>query len=186
MHMDLSRRSDQTRAGLMSAFTQLVFAKGFENVSVREVVTIAGVARSTFYEHFSDREDVLRSCMTRFFAVIADCACDDRQPVHLVDVLDHFWANRRLADGIFSGHARAVLARNQADLVERRLLAIGPRFAFPSRLAAIEIAEAQLALIESWIRGRVFCTPGSLANGLHRSSRAIVRALCNDEGPADG
>ena len=70
----LNRRSDQTRTELMSAFSGLVFAKGFENVTVKEIIASAGIARSTFYEHFSNKEDVLRACMTRFFGIIADCA----------------------------------------------------------------------------------------------------------------
>ena len=177
MHAELTRRSEQTRAELMSAFTRLVFAKGFENVSAREVAASAKVARSTFYEHFSGTEDVLRACMTRFFAVVADCVSAKDQPPDLTRVLDHLWSNRRLTDGIFSGHARSILARNQADLVELRLRALSGDLALPSRLAAIQIAEAQLALIEGWMRGRAFCPPDQLAAGLHRSSRASALAL---------
>lgn len=161
----------------MSAFTQLVFAKGFENVSAREVAASANVARSTFYEHFSGTEDVLRACMTRFFAIVADCVSADSEPDELIRVLDHLWSNRRLTDGIFSGHARTILARNQADLVEQRLRAMPGALALPSRLAAIQIAEAQLALIESWMRGRAYCEPAQLAAGLQRTSRAAALAL---------
>ena len=171
------RRSDRTREQVMAAFTGLVFAKGFENTSVRDIVAEAGVARSTFYEYFSDKEDVLRSCLTRFFAVIADCVCTEAQPPKLVKVLDHLWSNRRLTDGIFSGHARVVLARNQADLIESRLRSLGSSLALPSRLAAIQIAEGQLALVESWMRGHAHCPLERLADGLHRSSRGNALAL---------
>ena len=161
----------------MSAFTHLVFTKGFENVSASEVAASANVARSTFYEHFSGTEDVLRACMTRLFAIVADCVSEEKEPPELIRVLDHLWSNRRLTDGIFTGHARSILARNQADLVELRLRAINGDLAMPSRLAAIQIAEAQLALIESWMRGRAFCPPDQLAAGLHRVSRASALAL---------
>ena len=94
----------------MSAFTAQVFANGFERVTVRGLLDDADVARSTFYEHFSNKEDVLRACMTRFFAVIADCVLDDSEPQELTKVLAHLWENRRLTDAIFSGQARVVLA----------------------------------------------------------------------------
>lgn len=177
MHAAISRRSEQTRAGLMSAFTRLVFDKGFENVKASEVAASAKVARSTFYEHFSGTEDVLRVCMTQFFAIVADCVLTDEEPSELARVLDHLWSNRRLTDGIFSGHARSILARNQADLIELRLRTMNADRAMPSRLAAIPIAEAQLALIESWMRGRAFCPSNQLAAGLHRCSRASALAL---------
>ena len=161
----------------MSAFTRLVFTKGFENISVSEVVAAAEIARSTFYEHFADKEDVLRACMSRFFSVMADCVCQKAEPQELVAVLDHLWENRRLTDGIFSGHARLILARNQADLVEARLRVMDMTIRLPLRLAAIQVAEAQLALIESWMRGRAYCSSAVLASALHRLSRASALAL---------
>jgi AcrR family transcriptional regulator len=161
----------------MSAFTSIVFAQGFENVTIRKIVESADIARSTFYEHFSNKEDVLRACMGKFFSIIADCIVHDDQPAELGKVLDHLWSNRRLTDAIFSGHARDVLARNQVDLVEQRLRAMNPPTIMPPRLSAIPIAEAQLALVESWMRGRAFCPREQLALGLHRSSRASALAL---------
>ncbi|HET7708703.1 MAG TPA: TetR/AcrR family transcriptional regulator [Sphingomicrobium sp.] len=177
MDADLQRRSDRTRTELMSAFTSLVFAKGFENVSVKRVTATAGMARSTFYEHFSNKEDVLRACMTRFFEVVAECVVADEIPADLFKVLDHLWSNRRLTDAIFSGYARTVLARNQADLVEQRLRSMAASLCLPYRLAAIQIAEAQLALIESWMRGRAPCSVEGLGHGLFRSSRASALAM---------
>jgi AcrR family transcriptional regulator len=173
------RRSARTRRQITTAFTRLVFAQGFEKVSVSAVVSAAGVARSTFYEHFSDKEDVLRACMNFLFVVIADCVSEDQMPKELEKALAHLWENRRLTDGVFSGQARVVLSRNQADLVELRLRQ-NESLRLPSRLAAIEIAEAQLALIESWMRGRAFCSIEQLAEGLHRVSRASALALIAD------
>jgi AcrR family transcriptional regulator len=178
MHRQATKRSETTRKDIMSAFTRLVLADGFENVSVCQVVEAAGVARSTFYEYFSDKEDVLQACMNFLFSVIADCVSEDTRPPELLRALDHLWSNRRLTDGIFSGQARTVLSRNQADLVESRLRSMSAgSLRLPSRLAAIQIAEAQLALVESWMRGRAYCSSEQLAEGLYHSSRASVLAL---------
>ncbi len=173
------RRSDRTRDEIKSALTTLVFANGFENVTVQKIIHEAGCARSTFYEHFGNKDDVLRACMEQFFSVIADCVQCPDEPEALRRVLDHLWQNRRLADPIFTGQARVVLARQQADLIEIRLrtLADGRPLALPSRLAAIQIAEAQLALIDSWLRGRAFSPVKQLAAGIQRTSRAAALAL---------
>ena len=163
----------------MSGFTNLVFSRGFEAVSVQDVARTSGVARSTFYEHFSSKEDVLRACMTRFFSCLADCVAADSIPPELVRALDHLWANRRLTDAIFSGRARVVLVRNQVDLVQSRLssIAAGSATKLPVRLAATQIAEGQMAVTEAWLRGHAFCTSADLANGLHEMSRASALAL---------
>ncbi len=175
----LERRSDRTRDEIKSAFTTLVFASGFENVTVQKIIREAGCARSTFYEYFENKDDVLRACMEQFFAIIADCVICSVEPPELRKVLDHLWQNRRLADAIFSGQSRVVLARQQADLVELRLRTLGDgrSLALPPRLAAIQIAEGQITLIESWLRGRGFSPVDQLAAGLHRTGRAAAIAL---------
>lgn len=175
------RRSDATRSDLMSGFTRLVFAKGFERVSVQEIAAEAGHARSTFYEHFSSKEDVLRACMAHFFEVIAECPRSETMPAELVRVLEHLWHNRRLTDAIFSGAPRSILARSLADMVERHFREMGLGNPLPPRLAALAIAEGQLALVENWLRGRAHCSVQDLADGLHRTSRAGALSLASGQ-----
>ena len=177
--ISVERRSDRTRERIKTAFSSLVFESGFETVSVEKVIRTASIARSTFYEHFSSKEDVLRACMDPFFSTVADCVVADEQPEGLHAVLDHMWKNRRLTDAIFTGQPRSVLARNQAGLVEIRLcrLADGRELAMPLQLASVQISEAQLSLIESWLRGRAFASIQQVASGLHRTSRASALAL---------
>jgi AcrR family transcriptional regulator len=136
---NFNKRSEKTRRQITSAFTGLVFANGFENVSVLEVVAAAKVARSTFYEHFSGKEDVLRVCMSRFFAVIAECVARDTAPAELTRVLNHLWDNRRLTDAVFSGVPRVILARALSEMVEAHLRGMnqGAPLALSYRLAAI-------------------------------------------------
>lgn len=173
------KRSEKTRKQIMSAFTRLVFARGFENVSVLDVVAEASVARSTFYEHFSGKEDVLRAAMANLFAVMADCVRSDPQPAELNRVLGHLWDNRRLTDAIFSGAPRIVLLRAHGEAIEAHLRDInqGRSLALSYRLAAIHLAEAQIALVENWMRGRAYCEVAEMAQALHKSSRASAAAL---------
>ena len=171
------RRVERTRASLKSAFTQLVFARGFETVKVRDVIAAAGVGRSTFYEHFRSKEDILAACMAQFLTEFADAALSDHRPPRLEAALDHLWSNRRLTDAIFTGAAGAVLARTLTAMIEHRLAARGEATVIPPRLIAISICEAQLGLVVAWLRGRAFASPQALSEALHAASRASVEAL---------
>src|SRR5262245_12636405 len=53
------RRVQRTRRLLHEALISLILERGYDAVSVRDVVQRAGVGRSTFYTHFSDLEEVL-------------------------------------------------------------------------------------------------------------------------------
>lgn len=54
---DRAQASGTQRERMLDAMTRAVAAKGYVNVTVADVVALAGVSRSTFYDHFSDRED---------------------------------------------------------------------------------------------------------------------------------
>lgn len=171
----LDARAERSKAALLQAFVQLIFRDGFQAISVQSIVAAAGTARSTFYEHFSSKEDILRASMSHFFGVMADCVSSDRQPVELTWVLTHFWQNRRMTDAVFTGIPRRILARSLSEAIEARLQT--GSLALPASLAATQLAEAQLAVVEAWLRGRAFCRAEDMAAALYRTTRASIAAL---------
>lgn len=176
------RQVEKTRAALMTAFTQLHFAQGYARTTISDVVKRANVGRSTFYEHFKSKEDILSACMARFFSVFAQSVGAHQMPLELPRVLAHLWENRRLTDAVFTGAPRVALGRVLAGQIERRLEDIsGPtQSAIPRRLSAVHIAEAQLSLVEAWLRGRAAASPDIIAHALHVSGTASARALITD------
>jgi AcrR family transcriptional regulator len=170
-------RAERSRAALLRAFTELMFRDGFEAVSVRSIVAAAGIARSTFYEHFQSKEDILGASMAHFLGVMADCASEEEPPPELIWVLSHFWENRRLTDAVFTGVPRKIIARRLAEMIQERLERSGATPLIPEVLAATQLAEAQLALVESWLRGRAFAKPEAMSAALHQTSKASAAAL---------
>jgi AcrR family transcriptional regulator len=58
----MDRRVQKTRKLLKDALVDLVSEKGFESVTIQEILDKANVGRSTFYTHFQDKEELLHSC----------------------------------------------------------------------------------------------------------------------------
>ena len=175
MTLGIESRGERSRTAILRGFVDLIFSEGFENISVQAIVANAGVARSTFYEHFSSKEDVLRASMAQFFEVLALCVSSEDQPSELVHVLAHFWQNRRLTDAIFAGTPRRILGLSLSEMIEARLR--DRKLLVPHRLSAIQLAEAQLALVENWLRGRAFAPVDEMAAALHQTSFALANAL---------
>jgi len=61
----LDRRVQKTRKLLQDALIELVAEKGYESVTVREILDKANVGRSTFYAHFQDKDQLLHSILDR-------------------------------------------------------------------------------------------------------------------------
>ena len=58
-HQKQDRRARRTRQLLRDAFVALLKEKRYEDVSVQDIIERADVARSTFYVHYVDKEDLL-------------------------------------------------------------------------------------------------------------------------------
>src|SRR5687767_3562998 len=55
------RRVRRTRRLVQQALVELILEKGYDAVTVTDIIDRADVGRSTFYAHFTDKQDVLFS-----------------------------------------------------------------------------------------------------------------------------
>jgi AcrR family transcriptional regulator len=55
------RRIQRTRQLLLDSLIKLILEKGYEAITVQDILDRANVGRSTFYFHFQDKEDLLLS-----------------------------------------------------------------------------------------------------------------------------
>ena len=69
-HVD--RRIERTQQLLHRALMALVQEKGFESVTVQEIIDRANVGRATFYAHFASKGDLLASGIERLSATLKE------------------------------------------------------------------------------------------------------------------
>ena len=61
----MDRRVQKTRKLLQDALIELVAEKGYESITIQEILDKANVGRSTFYAHFQDKDQLLHSILDR-------------------------------------------------------------------------------------------------------------------------
>lgn len=177
MNMNLQeydRRRRRTRQALLSAFGELATERRFDEIRVADIIDRAEVARSTFYEHYRNKSELLAEATSGLFGVMADAVWKtDRGALEYI--LAHFWENRRLAAALLTGAPARSLNRMLSEAIEERMgrhLAVKPASA--RRLIAVQIAGGQLALLRSWLNGETVCTVGDLAGTISRTSSAAA------------
>lgn len=67
----VDRRVRRTRELLHRALLELIGEQGYDRVTVQDILDRADVGRSTFYAHFRDKEDLLRSGVADVNAAVA-------------------------------------------------------------------------------------------------------------------
>lgn len=157
------RRVARTRQALLQAFIALVQEKSYASIRVADIVARADVGRSTFYDHFGGKDEMLLASMGWIFRILAGAA-DPAIPRERVESLvAHFWGNRRLARAVLAPPIERKLRRALADAIVDLLGGGDPG---SRRLDAVRIAAGQLGLLDAWTRGEVTAEPGQIADAL--------------------
>ncbi|MBL0211579.1 MAG: TetR/AcrR family transcriptional regulator [Holophagaceae bacterium] len=66
------RRVARTRNRLQDALVALIVEKGYDAITVQDILDKADVGRSTFYAHFLDKQDLLMGGLERLKAALAE------------------------------------------------------------------------------------------------------------------
>ena len=178
------KRVVRTRAALGQSFNEIFLGEGYEKATPARVAVAALVGRSTFYEHFEGRDDLLEKRLLRVLPPLADAATVEVGTSDLEALLDHFWANRVIVRSLLAGRARTVSMRALTLLIEERIRSGQAKRGIPISLVAAQIAGGHLALLEQWLSGRHRCSTSTLAQAIAVSTRAQVLALYDAPPPA--
>ncbi len=175
----LSRQQERTRGAIRAAFLGLLFERNYPAVTMADVADRANVGRSTLYEHFRTKLDLLKDSAAVPFSGLADLVGAEAAGGNFINLLHHFRENHALARVLVHMPARAGLDTVLSQLIERRLAvrADGRTAIIPLLLAARQIAAAQFALLEPWVLAQIAMRPEVLAEALWRTTNALADAV---------
>src|SRR5438067_959504 len=154
----VDRRIRRTRDRLGDALLELVKEKGFDAVTVQDVLDRAQVGRSTFYEHYRDKDDLFFSDLEQFLesmgSVIDRSGEQSRRVMPVRELFSHIAGARQLYDAMvasgriddFTALAEGCFAR----AIEARLQKLAPGLDEP-RLRAVALSGALLSLLRQWL-----------------------------------
>jgi AcrR family transcriptional regulator len=186
------RRIQRTRQLLLDALLALVQERGFDSVTVQDVIDRANVGRSTFYAHFVDKEDLLVHAMDPFSAqlrerqrqALRDSAGSDRNAFAFAgELFAHAEGHRGVFRALLGKKGAAIVQRHfqrmQLDLVREELKALAPARAQAQEVEAAshQIASGLFGLLVWWMEGRPRMTAVEASDLFRRAARGTLRAV---------
>jgi AcrR family transcriptional regulator len=166
------RRVRRTRRSLREALVALIVERGYEKVTVQEVLDRADIGRSTFYAHYRDKDalfaacfDDLRADLERELAATVDGPSHD-DPTRPIGVMfEHAYANQRVYQALcgFSGATAGtrLLHGLVLDSLRDHLAPVGLKL--PAGVVASYHAGGLVAVLVEWVRQGFPQAPAEIA-----------------------
>lgn len=133
MKRKVDRRTARTRKNLGDALLALILRKGYESITVQDVIDEADVGRSTFYMHYTGKEDLLRAGFEALqerletAALAKRGAQDDRALPFSLAMFEHACEHKHIYRALVGGRGGVVVNRQirgvLSDLVGKELAA---------------------------------------------------------------
>jgi AcrR family transcriptional regulator len=176
------RRVRRTRKALQDALLTLMIDKGYEEISVRDIIDRADVGRSTFYTHYTDKDDLLQDGLADFRAIVeqSETAPHDGRRIlsFSLNLFRHIHEHQHMARALFARPTRAPVLR-QIEIILGDVVRAGlpdppetqhaPTSVPPEALVRFVVG-AYLSLMEWWLA----TDPPSAPEEIDRTFRALV------------
>ena len=148
------RRVARTRRALKEALTDLILERGYESVTVQDVIDRADVGRSTFYAHFLDRDDLLMAILADLEMPAPDSSSwtpDDPAFGWTLELFRHFGSGKRLFKAVASSQSGAIARRETTSRLEDLVRAELSRLKAARRLDAFRVETVVRFLVGTFI-----------------------------------
>lgn len=183
------RRVQRTRTLLREALLALIHERGYDAVTIQEIVDRANIGRTTFYLHYTSKDDLFLDChdaiLSRFQLnpgayLSLEALSSAEAPAGMVLAYRHLLDARALLAPILQGKDNLLILRRLRDrgaeemATQLRELVADADSAVPIDLLASYLAGAQIALLQWWLEKRQPYTPEQLAQTFHCLQRAAI------------
>ena len=148
------RRVSRTKRALKDALTDLILEKGYEAVTVQDVIDRADVGRSTFYAHFLDKDDLLMATLADLDVPSPDTTSwqpDDPAFGWTLELFRHFGSGKRLFKAVASGDSGALARRETTQRLEQLVRAELSRLRAARKLDAFRVETVTRFLVGTFI-----------------------------------
>jgi AcrR family transcriptional regulator len=160
----IDRRVARTRTLLHKALISLIMRKEYDAITIDEICATADIGRSTFYGHFTGKDDLMRSGLEPLRSELAerqrDALAASGQPrrlgfslamfEHASEHLEHYRAVVGKRGGIV---VVAAIRQILLELVRRELSEAGMKDTGVREAAVQHVVGAYLALLTWWLDG---------------------------------
>lgn len=120
---NLDRRVQKTRKLLSDALIALITEKGYNAVTIQEIIDRANVGRSTFYAHFENKEQLLLAgYISLDIDIISKEKHEDLPDINFIGLFEHIAEQRELALAMIGKKSGELGIRHLREIISKKIL----------------------------------------------------------------
>lgn len=185
---DMDRRQAKTQQSIRGAFSTLMQTKRYSEITVQDILNEANVGRSTFYEHFKTKDELLHAVCSDIFSHVF---CTSLSPEkhhdfsntndfkHIVTHLFyHFYEDKDEIKGILRSEGKEIfindLKNNLNELVFDYVLKVYRCAEFPEDLLVNHLIMSLTELTLWWMNRNCPESPEQMSEYYFGLNRAVA------------
>jgi AcrR family transcriptional regulator len=161
------RRSQRTRQALGDALIELMMDKGYDAISIKDIIERANVGRSTFYSHYVDKDELFVSQLDRVVNLLSQHVPQDSSNGNpffpSLGLFQHIQEQWKLYKILTWDSGVDVLTRHLqkslSEKIQQRLLASGQVYEVPVPIIANFLSGSFLSMIKWWLDNKMMYSP---------------------------
>ena len=186
----IDRRVARSRAMLHQALLSLIVEKGYDAITVEDICRAANVGRSTFYAHFTSKDDLKRSGLEHLRQQLADrqksaVASADKEDLEFSLTMfeharDHIHLYRALVGNRGGAIALGTIRQILCDYVRAELAATGDKDSndgIPRALIVQYVVGGFMAVLTWWLDGGTKLPPAKIDAMFRRLATEGITSL---------
>jgi AcrR family transcriptional regulator len=163
------RRSQRTRQALIHALIELLAARHYDRITIQDIVDQANVGRATFYAHYQNKDDLLKSGFERVLDMLVQQIVSSENDQILFDTSmlfhhaqGHYELYRTLVWGsgfdLLTKEGHAALSKKIEDRFALLLTGRQPP-SIPLPILSCSVAGAVLIMLKWWLDNKMPYSP---------------------------
>ena len=179
------RRSQRTRQALGDALVELMMEKGYDAISIKDIIDRANVGRSTFYSHYADKDALFVGQLDRLMNLLNRHVPQDHAEQNpffpSLGLLQHIKEQWKLYRILAWGSGIDVLTKHLQKLlsekIEEGLLADGKNYEVPVPVLANFLSGSFLSLVKWWLDNKMAYSPEQIDEMFQKLALRSVKVL---------
>ena len=162
------RRVRKTKAAIFYAFSDLMQEKRYANISVQNIIDRADIGRTTFYAHYSTKEELLDSYINHIFdLLIVENDVDETDMldtyIPVQKIFEHILVHNRMLKSLLNSDSGELLFQRAQAYWEKKLEAYFKSFDYdgesPPDLVKNHLVTSAIGMIKWWSKNDMPYSP---------------------------